>query len=145
MEYFLSAVSMLNPQLVLLIMVGVVVGLVFGALPGLSTTMAVALFLPVTFAMNMEPSFALLMGLYIGGISGGLVSAILINVPGTAASMMTCLDGHPMAAKGQAGKALGLGIVLNTKTGLGVAAINSLPYALSEMTAFTLGTWTTIV
>ena len=53
MEYFLSAVSMLNPQLVLLIMVGVVVGLVFGALPGLSTTMAVALFLPVTFAMNM--------------------------------------------------------------------------------------------
>ena len=73
MEYFLSAVSMLNPQLVLLIMVGVVVGLVFGALPGLSTTMAVALFLPVTFAMNMEPSFALLMGLYIGGISGGLV------------------------------------------------------------------------
>ena len=113
MEYFLSAVSMLNPQLVLLIMVGVVVGLVFGALPGLSTTMAVALFLPVTFAMNMEPSFALLMGLYIGGISGGLVSAILINVPGTAASMMTCLDGHPMAAKGQAGKALGLGIVFS--------------------------------
>ena len=113
MEYFLSAVSMLNPQLVLLIMVGVVVGLVFGALPGLSPTMAVALFLPVTFAMNMEPSFALLMGLYIGGISGGLVSAILINVPGTAASMMTCLDGHPMAAKGQAGKALGLGIVFS--------------------------------
>lgn len=113
MEHLLSAVMMLNPQLILLIMIGVVVGLVFGALPGLSTTMAVALFLPVTFAMPMEPSFALLMGLYIGGISGGLVAAILINVPGTAASMMTCLDGHPLAAKGQAGKALGLGIVFS--------------------------------
>ncbi len=113
MANFISALALLNPQLILLIMIGVIVGLVFGALPGLSTTMAVALFLPVTFAMDMIPSFALLMGLYIGGISGGLVAAILINVPGTAASMMTCMDGHPMAAKGQAGKALGLGIVFS--------------------------------
>lgn len=110
LEYFSTAFSALTVENLVLILVGVIVGLIFGAIPGLSTTMAVALFLPITFAMQMEPSISLLLGLYIGGISGGLISAILLNIPGTAASMMTCLDGHPMAAKGLAGKALGLGI-----------------------------------
>lgn len=109
-ENFGMAIASLSAGNILLIIVGVVVGLIFGAIPGLSTTMAVALFLPITFAMEMNPSISLLMGLYIGGFSGGLISAILLNIPGTAASLMTCMDGHPMAQKGQAGKALGLGI-----------------------------------
>ena len=110
LENFVTAVSAMSPENLLLICGGVVIGLVFGAIPGLSTTMAVALFLPITFAMDMEPSISILMGLYIGGFSGGLISAILLNIPGTAASLMTCLDGHPMARRGEAGKALGLGI-----------------------------------
>lgn len=110
LENFMTAVLTLSPQNILLICTGVMVGLIFGAIPGLSTTMAVALFLPITFAMKMDPSISLLMGLYIGGFSGGLISAILLNIPGTAASLMTCMDGHPMARKGEAGKALGLGI-----------------------------------
>lgn len=109
-ENFLIAVQTLSPENMLLIVVGVLIGLIFGAIPGLSTTMAVALFLPITFAMKMSPSISLLMGLYIGGFSGGLISAILLNIPGTAASLMTCMDGHPMAQRGEAGKALGLGI-----------------------------------
>lgn len=109
-ENFALAMASLSPENLLLIGAGVVIGLIFGAIPGLSTTMAVALFLPITFAMKMNPSISLLMGLYIGGFSGGLISAILLNIPGTAASLMTCLDGHPMAQRGEAGKALGLGI-----------------------------------
>lgn len=107
---FVAAISGMSPECLLLIIVGVIIGLIFGAIPGLSTTMAVALFLPITFAMKMNPSMSILMGLYIGGFSGGLISAILLNIPGTAASLMTCMDGHPMAAQGKAGKALGLGI-----------------------------------
>ncbi len=110
LENFALSLSSLSVENVLLIVLGVIVGLIFGAIPGLSTTMAVALFLPITFAMSMYPSLSILMGLYIGGFSGGLISAILLNIPGTAASLMTCLDGHPMAQRGEAGKALGLGI-----------------------------------
>ena len=107
---FAAAISSMDIINLLLIIGGVLLGLVFGAIPGLSTTMAVALFLPITFAMKMFPSLSLLLGLYIGGFSGGLISAILLNIPGTAASVMTTMDGHPMAKKGQAAKALGLGI-----------------------------------
>ena len=91
---------------ILLLIVGVAVGIVFGSIPGLSAAMAVALFLPVTFAMQAHEAFTLLVALYIGGISGGLISAILINIPGTSSSIATCFDGSPMAKKGEAGKAL---------------------------------------
>ena len=85
---------------ILLLIVGVAVGIVFGSIPGLSAAMAVALFLPVTFAMQAHEAFTLLVALYIGGISGGLISAILINIPGTSSSIATCFDGSPMAKKG---------------------------------------------
>ena len=109
-ENLIASMAAMTSMNFLLIVLGVIIGLIFGAIPGLSTTMAVALFLPITFAMKMNPSLSILMGLYIGGFSGGLISAILLNIPGTAASLMTCMDGHPMAAQGKAGKALGLGI-----------------------------------
>lgn len=103
--------GMMNPMSILLLIVGVAVGIVFGSIPGLSAAMAVALFLPVTFAMQAHEAFTLLVALYIGGISGGLISAILINIPGTSSSIATCFDGSPMAKKGEAGKALGTGVV----------------------------------
>ena len=95
----------------LAILVGVIVGIIFGAIPGLTATMAVALCLPMTFGIDPITGMALLCGLYVGGISGGLISAILINIPGTPASVATCFDGHPMAARGEAGKAIGIGIL----------------------------------
>ncbi len=109
--YFGAASSMLSFYNVGLILFGVVVGLIFGAIPGLSTTMAIALFLPMTFRMAVADGLALLLGVYIGGFSGGLIAAILMNIPGTAASIATTFDGYPMAMHGKAGKALGLGIV----------------------------------
>lgn len=110
--------GMMNPTAILLLIAGVAVGIVFGSIPGLSASMAVALFLPVTFAMDSHEAFTLLVSLYIGGISGGLISAILINIPGTPSSVATCFDGHPMAKKGQASKALGVGVVFSFLGGL---------------------------
>lgn len=97
---------------------GVAVGIVFGAVPGMTATMAVAVFLPLTYAFDMSTALYLLLGLYVGGISGGLVSAILINIPGTPSSLCTTFDGHPMAKRGEAERALKIGIVSSLMGGL---------------------------
>ena len=102
-----------TPLGLVLIVAGVAVGIVFGALPGLSATMAIALFLPVTYAFDPSNAMTLLMALFIGAISGGLISAILLHIPGTPSSVATCFDGHPMARNGQAAKALGVGVVFS--------------------------------
>ena len=105
--------ALMSPDLWALMLVGVVVGIIFGAIPGLSATMAIVLFLPITFSLNVYQAFTLLVALYIGGVSGGLISAILINIPGSAMSIATCYDGHPMAESGHAKRALGIGIVFS--------------------------------
>ena len=89
---------------------GVVIGVVAGAIPGMSATMAVALTLPFTFAL--EPIFGILMllGVYKGGIFGGSIPAILIKTPGTPASSATTLDGYPLAEQGRAGEALSMAL-----------------------------------
>src|SRR5690625_4763350 len=89
--------SVLTLPNILLIIVGVTIGVIFGSIPGLSATMAVALCLPITFGLPVIPSMALLISLYLGGISGGLISATLLNIPGTPASIATTFDGYPMA------------------------------------------------
>ena len=72
--------------------IGVVIGIIFGALPGMTATMAIAIFLPLTYAYDLTTSLFLLLGLYVGGISGGLIPAILINIPGTPSSICTGFD-----------------------------------------------------
>jgi len=110
--------EILNVVTIGFIAFGVFIGIVFGAIPGLTGTMAVAMLLPLTFGMSPVNALSMLMGLYIGSCSGGLISAILLNIPGTASSIATTFDGHPMAVKGQAGKALGIGIVSSFFGGL---------------------------
>lgn len=100
-----------SPAALLLICAGTGIGIIFGSIPGLTATMAVTMFLPMTYAMSPVTAISVLMGLYIGGTSGGLLSAILLKIPGTPASVATCFDGAPMADRGEAGKALGAGIV----------------------------------
>ena len=92
------------------LVLGVAIGVVAGAIPGMSAVMAVALTLPFTF--SLEPIFGilLLLGVYKGGIFGGSIPAILIKTPGTPASSATVLDGYPLAEKGQAGKALDMAL-----------------------------------
>lgn len=90
--------------------IGVAIGVIGGAIPGLSATMAVALTLPFTFTMQPITGILLLLGVYKGGIFGGSIPAILIKTPGTPASSATVLDGYPLAERGQAGKALGMAL-----------------------------------
>jgi putative tricarboxylic transport membrane protein len=107
----IGAQAILNPLCMLMIFFGVTLGIIFGAIPGLSATMALALFLPITYSMSPVTGVVLLVSLYIGGISGGLISAILTRIPGTPSSVATCFDGYPLTVKGQGPKALGVGIV----------------------------------
>jgi len=97
-----------NLEAFLSLALGIVIGVVGGAIPGISATMAVALALPFTFPMEPINGILLLLGVYKGGIFGGSIPAILIKTPGTPASSATILDGHPMAARGEAGRALGM-------------------------------------
>ncbi len=96
---------------VLLAIIGVLAGIIFGAIPGMTATMAVAVFLPMTYAYDLVPALFLLLGLYVGGISGGLIPAILINIPGTPSSITTTFDGYPMTKRGEGERALKIGIV----------------------------------
>jgi len=105
--------TVLQPQFLLWQILGTVVGIIFGAIPGLTAVMAIALFLPMTYGMSMELGISVLIALYIGAISGGLISAILLKIPGTPSSVATTWDGGPLAEKGQAVKALGVGIVFS--------------------------------
>ena len=98
-----------NPICFVYLILGVFFGMVFGAIPVLSAALAVSLILPFTFSMDSGAGLATLVSIYVGGISGGLISAILLNIPGTVASMVTCFDGAPMARKGKAQEALSLG------------------------------------
>ena len=110
--------TMLQPGLFLFIFIGVLSGIVIGAIPGLNGAMLVALSLPLTYGWDPLYGIALLVGQYVGSISGGLVSATLLNIPGSASSMMTTLDAAPMARAGRPERALQLGIVASFIGGL---------------------------
>lgn len=103
--------TVLEPSALLLMIVGVFVGIVVGMIPGLSATMAVALLIPFTFSLEPTIAMSFLVAIFVGGMSGGAISAILIRIPGTPASIASLLDGFPMAKKGQAGQALGHAVI----------------------------------
>lgn len=107
-----------NPLPFLLVLTGTFLGIIGGALPGITGAMMIALTLPLTF--NMEPAngLTLLLGMYVGAISGGLITATLMRMPGTPAAVMTTFDGYPMALSGKPGRALGLGITASFVGGM---------------------------
>lgn len=112
MELFLnSLLTCLEPLNFLLMAMCAVVGVIFGAIPGLSGGMGMTLILPLTFGMTMHSGFSMLLGMYVGGISGSFIAAVLVGIPGSASSIATCYDGYPMSQKGQTSKALAIGII----------------------------------
>lgn len=123
MELLQGFLAISGVSTLLLILFGVVVGIIFGAIPGLSAFTCLALMLPLTFGMAPINGLSFLIAVYVGGVSGGLISAILLNIPGTPSSIATCFDGAPMAARGEAGKALGIGIVFSFVGGIGSALV----------------------
>lgn len=104
---FTAMLTALSPLDLCMNFLGVMIGMIVGALPGLGSVVAITICLPFTFGMESIPAVALLLGVYCGSICGGSISAILINTPGTPQSAATALDGHPMAKAGKAGKAIG--------------------------------------
>ncbi|MHC1551543.1 tripartite tricarboxylate transporter permease [Phyllobacterium sp. K27] len=110
--------SLITPLFLTLIFSGTVVGIIFGAIPGMTATMAVAVCLPLTYSLGLENGLALLLGLYVGGISGGLVPAILLNIPGTPSSIATTFDGYPMTQRGEGEAALKIAIFASLFGGL---------------------------
>lgn len=97
-----------NPMVFLSIFLGVAGGICIGALPGLTSTMGVALLLPLTFGMEAQNGILLLLGIYIGAVYGGSISAILLHTPGTPASAATVIDGYEFSKRGEGGRALGI-------------------------------------
>lgn len=109
--FFQNLVELATPANMAFMMGGLLFGLFFGALPGLSAAMAVAILLPLTFSLPADVGMAMLVATYVGGISGGLVSATLLRIPGTPSSIATTFDAYPLAQSGQPVKALATGIV----------------------------------
>jgi putative tricarboxylic transport membrane protein len=107
-----------EPTLLLLVLAGVVAGVLVGALPGLTSTMATALLLPFTLALDPIAAIALLAAIYCAGTYGGSITAILINTPGAPPAATTAFDGYPMALKGEAGRALGMAAVASAIGGI---------------------------
>ncbi len=100
----------LTPVPFLWLLLGVSSGIFVGAVPGLGGGMLITLVMPLTFYMNSTNALIMMIGMYVGAVSGGLISATLLRMPGTPSSIITTFDGYPMAQKGEPGRALGLGI-----------------------------------
>src|SRR5262245_3710279 len=114
-----------TPDNLLLLAIGVVMGYAFGALPGLSMPMAVALALPFTYFLNIEASLILLTAVYTGGLFGGVITSILFNIPGESFQVAVMWDGNPLAKMGRAGEALTGAVVA-----YGVGGFASLGFAV---------------
>ena len=102
---FQSAVTLTN---LLYCFVGVSLGTLVGVLPGMGPVATVAMLLPITYALDPSSALIMLAGIYYGAQYGGSTTAILVNIPGEAAAVVTCLDGHKLAKLGRAGAALGV-------------------------------------
>ncbi len=105
--------AILHWDVLLFLLAGVILGAVFGALPGLTATMGVAVLTPLTFWVSPEKGLAMLLGIYSGAIPAGGIPAILLNIPGTPASIAASWDGYPLSRQGKAGLALGINAVFS--------------------------------
>ena len=124
MEILNSLMQAATPAVILCTFIGTLVGIIAAAIPGFTILMAVILVFPFTFSMSPLEGLATLMGVYVGGFSGGQVAGILLGIPGTPSSICTVFDGYPMARSGRAGEALGIGIFSSFIGGLiGVASL----------------------
>jgi putative tricarboxylic transport membrane protein len=139
LPYILGA--MLQPLNIVILILGNIVGLIFGAIPTLSGTTAVMIFLAATYNMAESSAIILLLSLWVGGCSGAFIGSILLGIPGSPSAVATCFDGYPMSQKGQTSKALAIGMVASF-TGTFLSAIIGaiLSEQIAEL-AFLMGPW----
>ncbi|MET0918913.1 MAG: tripartite tricarboxylate transporter permease [Burkholderiales bacterium] len=123
----------LTPINLLYALIGVVLGTLIGVLPGIGPVATIAMLLPTTYALQPVSALIMLAGIYYGAQYGGSTTAILINMPGESSSVVTCLDGHQMARKGQAGAALTISALASFFAGtIATILIASVAIPLSE-------------
>ena len=103
--------AVFQPSVLLCILLGVIMGISFGAMPGLTSTMGVCLLMPLTFSLPPAEGMLMLIGIFCGALYGGSITAILINTPGTPSAAATVLDGYPFTLRGEAGRALSISVV----------------------------------
>lgn len=115
-----------NIKVLLFLVLGVIIGTFIGAMPGLTATMGLAVITPITYGMDVASSFAVLVGVYCGGVYGGSITAIIAKIPGTPSAMMTTLDGYPLGQKGEAGRAIGIATVSSCIGGVFSAIVLSI-------------------
>lgn len=119
MDVLLTAfANVMTPMAMLTLVLGTLAGMIIGALPGLSSTMGVALCIPITFSMPPDLALILLGAVYVSSVYGGSVTAILLRTPGTDASIATALDGYPLASAGRGGEAIGMATLASLFGGL---------------------------
>lgn len=119
MELFFEGLHIaLTLQNFLFMLIGCVVGLIFSAIPGLTFNSAMVLCIPITFGLSPVAAISLMLGIFAGGMCGGAFPAILLGIPGAPSSAATVLDGHIMAEKGEAGRALGMAVFASVFGGL---------------------------
>jgi putative tricarboxylic transport membrane protein len=124
----------LQPENILFCLIGVVIGTLVGILPGFGPAAAISLLLPVTFHVTPVSAIIMLAGIYYGAMYGGSTTSILVNIPGEAASVVTCLDGYQMARKGRAGAALGISAIGSFVAGtIGVIGLMIMAPLLAEV------------
>lgn len=122
-----------SPSVLVFIPLGILLGVLVGAIPGLSATVGIAVFLPFTFTLEPLPGLVLLLGIYNGAAYAGSIPAILVRTPGTPAAAATVIDGYPMAQKGQAGQALTISLIASVVGGiLGAILLSALAPLLAE-------------
>lgn len=128
--------AIMDPALLLMLVLGVLVGSIVGVLPGVGPVGAMALLLPLSFALDPGAGLILIAGIYLGAQYGGSTSSILLGVPGEASSVVTTLDGHPMARNGRAGVALAISAIGSFVAGtLGVLLLMVIAKPLSSFAA----------
>ncbi|ONI42300.1 hypothetical protein AN640_01295 [Candidatus Epulonipiscium fishelsonii] len=124
----MGLVNTFSPINLTLCILGVAIGIVFGALPGFSATMGVAVFVPFSYVLQPQGALLLLSGIYCGGVYGGCIPAVLLGIPGTPASAPTAFEGRALTANGESGKALMLATLGSTIGGV-VSSIALLLFA----------------
>lgn len=108
--FFENLMLAMSPMMVGVCLAGVTLGILWGAMPGLSTTMAMALLIGLSAGMEQYVALMFMLGVYTGSVFGGAISAVLINIPGTPDAVPTMMEGHPLAQRGEGGQALGAAI-----------------------------------
>lgn len=138
---------------IFLLIGSVISGIIVGAAPGLTSTMAIGLLMPLTFSFEKGPAFILLLGIYCGAMYGGSITAILMNLPGTPTAAVTAIEGYPLTVKGEGGKAIGIATISSTLGGL-ISCIfliflslklSKLAIVFSNPEYFSLGLFATVV